>query len=360
MPAPDFICIDTNIFDGVKYNFSSKSIEALVHAVRKKPKTLLLPLPLKQEVNRHIREEAKAAINAVSSLIKYHMLAGQMSGFPKDKSEKKQLIKELESRVSDNWSDFLSNFKVVELDCSGIDLNQVMLWYDNIDPPFGESEKKRKEFPDAFALMSLLNYAESKKVNIAVVSNDGDFARFCQGENHGRLNYYPSLTELIAEIVKDIEKEERIQSATSFACRSIPRLIDELKSEFPDRMFIVDFAPFDDSDNVENVCVESCRVDPEQMSIIEVWDEGFLVSYEAEIEYSADVEYDDPNSWVNMGDGDIMYMERCSGSISNTTKVTGTFEVEMDEIWSEVLGVSSVRIEEDCIHISDKTDQDYY
>jgi hypothetical protein len=72
------------------------------------------------------------------------------------------------------WRSFLKQFTVVELGYEGIRLETVMSWYENIRAPFGEG-KKRKEFPDAFAIASLAEFAERTETYVAVVSEDNDF-----------------------------------------------------------------------------------------------------------------------------------------------------------------------------------------
>lgn len=47
------------------------------------------------------------------------------------------------------------------------------------EPPFADKETKKNEFPDAIALMSLDGWAEACDTKMLVVSNDDDWARYC-------------------------------------------------------------------------------------------------------------------------------------------------------------------------------------
>ncbi len=85
-----------------------------------------------------------------------------------------------------------------------------MQWYDSVSPPFREG-KKRKEFPDAFAVAILETYARQHDSFIAVVSEDNDFKLAC--DRFSSLLYFKSLPTLTELLLTDPAKTEKLREA---------------------------------------------------------------------------------------------------------------------------------------------------
>ena len=58
----------------------------------------------------------------------------------------------IHKNAKDIFAKFLEDCKVERLDTASINLEKIMEDYFAVRPPFENSEKKRKEFPDAFIL----------------------------------------------------------------------------------------------------------------------------------------------------------------------------------------------------------------
>ncbi|TIM69818.1 MAG: hypothetical protein E5Y52_04480 [Mesorhizobium sp.] len=52
------------------------------------------------------------------------------------------------------------------------------------EPPFSAKERKKSEFPDALALLSLESWAADNKTTVLVVSRDGDWQTFADASKH--------------------------------------------------------------------------------------------------------------------------------------------------------------------------------
>lgn len=59
-------------------------------------------------------------------------------------------------------------------------IGELVRRYFSNEPPFAERETKKNEFPDALAVMSLEAWAKEHDTKILVVSNDEDWARYCE------------------------------------------------------------------------------------------------------------------------------------------------------------------------------------
>jgi len=81
------------------------------------------------------------------------------------------------------FAEFLRSTKANVLQLSGVDPESVLNRYFSRRPPFGDG-KKKAEFPDAFSLSALEQYAEEQNVKIYVVSRDQDLGHACAGHKY--------------------------------------------------------------------------------------------------------------------------------------------------------------------------------
>ena len=114
---------------------------------------------------------------------------------------------ELQSKCYDEmvrqWEMFKEHFIVEKLPIVG-NLEDTIDWYFKKEPPF--SERKPKEFPDAFILSALDHYHKEHKANIAVVSGDGDFSKACTLRRF--IVYFSSLDEYIEAFEPELTSKD--------------------------------------------------------------------------------------------------------------------------------------------------------
>lgn len=357
MPAPQVVFIDTGILERECFDFASSRIKSLLAAVEGQRKTLLLPLPTKLEIEKHLSEQTRLAVVSLMKAREKHALLRGIAGVPQSRAERDRMVELLRTEVLSQWASFQTHFECVELDYSGVSVSEVMGWYSNMQPPFGPGEKQ-KEFPDAFTLAILRAYATRTGQSIAVVSTDNDFKKFC--DSVSKMSYYPDLDTLTSELVADANERHRFAQAVAMAGAAVPALLARIKKDFPDRGFWHDCAPADEDEEVENVIAVDCDLTPDDIQVVGINATGFSISFRAEVTFTADVAYADPDSWVNMGDGDIMYLERCAGNVTDTATIHGSAEIETD--WGDVaettaVEVSALKIEEDFIRVRESAPQ---
>src|SRR5260370_19699769 len=113
------------------------------------------------------------------------------------------LAAECLAELNAKWNEFKDHFTVELLPLLG-DLETVVDKYFAVKAPF--SEGKPKEFPDAFVLSALHEYHKKHKVNIAVVSLDGDFKNACA--LLGYLQHFSSLEDYANAFKPELSREE--------------------------------------------------------------------------------------------------------------------------------------------------------
>lgn len=171
--VPTSLYIDTEIFKGQSLRFDTKIFDTFTSTFAKGGIRLLVPVIMERELLRHFKRTADKTSNA---LIKAHDAHPIKKLGIVDLPSKDELKMQCFEEMKRQWSEFKEHFVVEPLPIVG-NLENVIDWYFEVLPPF--SEKKSKEFPDAFIISSLDHYNQEHKANIAVISGDGDFCKAC-------------------------------------------------------------------------------------------------------------------------------------------------------------------------------------
>lgn len=205
---PIAVTIDTNILDAAKYDLSEGStLQLLKKYVDDGTIKVVLSNIVVRESKKHLAKQVKKvcsiARNMRTDVLKEstehlinHLGLNRLLEITKDKDS---LVKKSEE-LFDN---FIKEINAEILGTDLINLDRIIDDYFEINPPFENSEKKRKEFPDAF-IAEQLRKRFSETEDVAIVSNDKGFKSACKDiQNH---SLFSSLGELFDAINK--EKEE--------------------------------------------------------------------------------------------------------------------------------------------------------
>jgi hypothetical protein len=157
---------------------------------------------MERELFRHFAREAEKVANAVTNAHKaYPVNKLDLAELP---SQEELKIKCIE-KMNQQWSAFKEHFLVENLPIAG-NLEDVVDWYFEIRPPF--SEKKPKEFPDAFIISALDQHNKQHHANIAVIGFDGDFRQACESRRY--ISYFPDLEKYIEAFQPELSGKERL------------------------------------------------------------------------------------------------------------------------------------------------------
>ncbi len=164
--------VDTSIFVQNRFRFDAEPLIGLNLAHEKFQ--FILPQIIYDEVLKKYKEYLETQKNiAVESLKRFPPsdriteCLGFLNGM------------RVETTCRETFDRFLKNKENIVFD-NKINLNRLLSLYFNCSPPFGKKEDKKYEFPDAIALQSLEMFAEDKKYNIVVISNDADWKNYCE------------------------------------------------------------------------------------------------------------------------------------------------------------------------------------
>lgn len=195
------ITLDTSIFIGSEKRvlLGSTKFRLFEEQIKISPLKFVLSGTVKNEVLSHLKNFITNSFLGVKKSIRE-----ALNAYGTVKPTRECLLNQITRgfEIEDIAKDRLQDF-ITETDCEVIldekytDLASINRDYFAKKPPF--SNRKKSEFPDAFALNALEAKAEKENIKMLVVSNDGDWKDFC--EKSQRLYLVNKIDRALALIV---------------------------------------------------------------------------------------------------------------------------------------------------------------
>lgn len=312
MSLPSAVFLDTSVLAGQQYNFASTAIKSFIPLAKKHALKLLLPDPTESEIKRQIRDRSKEALLALEEARRKAPFLSKWKHYP-PKQSYYMTEWEVTKVAMEEWNTFLGNFALERLDYSSVNLKMVMSWYDRITPPFREG-KKRKEFPDAFAIAIIEAHARKSGDSIAVVSDDTDMKLAC--DRFSSLLYFKSLPALTELLLSDEVKLDKIRQAVLDDLSAIADAAQEAASE-------LDRYHSDRNYKIERTKIHGVEID--DVSVVAIGHE------ECTLTFSGSVEAEHLLQWTELEHYREDYVEQEEWVIERAP-LNGTAKVALDPI----------------------------
>ena len=231
---PIAVTIDTNILDAAKYDLSEGStLQLLKDYVDEGVIKVVLSNIVVRESKKHLAKQVNKVCSiarklrtevlqeSTEHLVNYIGL-NRLLEIAKDKSA-------LIDKSDELFDNFIREINAEILGTDLINLDRIIDDYFEINPPFEEGEKKRKEFPDAF-IASQIKKRFGETEDVAIVSNDNGFKRACQKtQNHFFFNSLGALFDTINK-EKEAAYTETINTIKEFQFRIGSAVSEYIKS----------------------------------------------------------------------------------------------------------------------------------
>lgn len=330
---PTTIFLDTSIFTGQQFNFSSVAFTTFIEKCKKSNLQLVLPDPTEREIKRQIKDRSQEALEALESARRKAPFLAKWKSFPAPQHERITNW-EVTRLAAQEWNSFLMQFEVIKLKYGELNVGEIMNWYDAVLPPFDKG-KKRKEFPDAFAIALLDAYANKNEKYIAVVSSDHDFKAACV--RFPKLMYFDSLPRLTEFLISEENNLDRFRNSIQDGIELLSESIDRLAA---------DLSYYHSNGELEfyDLDLQPCIV--EKFNIVAIGNHECTVTFEALL--SAEVEFE----WQGWWDRDDEGPERMRGWVSDESIISGSAKLIFDSQTGELTKVGFVDLDDGEIEVN--------
>lgn len=192
------ITIDTSIFDEKGLKLESGILKTL-EQFKGKPSHLVLSQIVVREVHSHLKKKSREAREKANKAIRESTASLSVTEESAALATEALIPKVDDSEVAKRRIESFINKTGAEIvPATGrVELDHLIKRYFDSEPPFAESGKKKNEFPDAIALLSLESWAKEHNKKILAVAKDDDWKRF--GDQSDRIDVIEDLAEAIAQ-----------------------------------------------------------------------------------------------------------------------------------------------------------------
>ena len=275
------VTIDTNIFEANKFDFGTDStMRLLVKNVQNGKIKLVLSNIVISEVEKHICRcvdkvcgKARKLRQEYLDILPEQYLADIGMGIYVQIPDKKTI----HQSAKDVFAKFLEDCKVERLDTGSINLEEILEDYFAVRPPFENSEKKKKEFPDAFIAEEIKKRFGGDEI-VAIVSQDNGFKKACtNSKNH---LFFSSLGELFNTLSKN---EEEYIAALELIKNNNDSIIQTIKGMIDDSCVEVHGLSYDqdgiaDGYDYDETYLEHCYLSGMRLHTIDDIDEDIITA----------------------------------------------------------------------------------
>ena len=179
------ITLDTSIFEAHGLKLESGLIKQLEQFKDDSTKLIISEI-VQEELLSHLTEKTKEVKKNVEDSLRK---AKEYWKFDSQEIEKvkKSLFGgyEVEEFVSERFDEFIENTSLEVIKAQDyLSVEDLIQKYFRAKPPFSETGKKKNEFPDAIALMSLESWAIKNETKIIAVTLDNDWKNFSKDSKY--------------------------------------------------------------------------------------------------------------------------------------------------------------------------------
>lgn len=326
MSIPKAAFLDTSVFAGQQYNFASAVLASFVPVAKNAGLKILLPDPTSREIARQIKERSAEALRALDDARRKAPFLAKWKYFPSKQPSSANW--EVGRIAQAEWAGFLKQFQVEKLGYDGVSIPKVMSWYDSVRAPFGEG-KKRKEFPDAFAIEIIALYAEKYGICVAVVSEDQDLKRAC--EHYPSLLYFQSLAQLTELLLVSETKLEELRGILSGSLKILEDAVHEQINGLSTYIYDERFEEEESVIGCPNIT---------KTTIVGLGNNECTIVFEAEYDSEHKIR------WEEVIDPSEGYTQSHSEWVSQLNTTGGTAKLIIDPASGSVSSVSMVEVDE--------------
>ena len=327
------IFIDTSVFQAEGFLKESSRVSKLFNLAAKGYLTILLPEITKEEWRKHFCE---ATLLPVDEFKRRMMIMGN----PKELSKSLEIISAIDSESIStavlNSSIAKAKIQIVGYDYCN-DVEGVFKKYFNCEKPFGK-KGKLKEFPDAFVLSALEQYAKKNHIeNIILLSQDSDMIDYKSDVlTPKEIGKY--LDGILKEIAERSEAEKRdIEKLYAYFHKGDISFAADLKELLTD--YLLDYSTYDNRvqwQEIEDVTIKEAvtlSFSDKDMQLTEVNNEDLEAICFVDVDAIVDVEHvDESMSYWDSEEKKYLFKEYTTSEIEIFASIKLTIRMDRTEL----------------------------
>ncbi len=171
--------LDTNVYIGAGYKFSSEKFATLRSLIANGDVSIIYSSATQGEVEQHINDDIRTAVTKYNRVLRKELSALMCTeDFALNKIDEAHAV----ASIKDAFADFLSLDGVTKIDLNPLDAERLMQAYFALEAPF--ETKKPHEFKDAIMINAVKQYQKKVHDQIAIVSDDSGFRKAFEGDDN--------------------------------------------------------------------------------------------------------------------------------------------------------------------------------
>ncbi|OLP66322.1 hypothetical protein BACPU_06240 [Bacillus pumilus] len=335
------IFLDTQVYKAINFNFFYKDLLRLKRFIDEGLVELFItPITIK-EIEDHIKREIQASreyINAIKDnakiLLNYNIYKPIWD---------RRTINDAEIELLGAFHKFLDDINVNEVAISGTYTNHIFESYFNGRPPF--SSKKKNEFPDAYALYSLLELSENKDEILYVVSGDKDLKDFCDDKQN---LYYIESLEAVLDFINQ-QDEVKYQLAQKLFDEQIDTFFESINDTINDENFSFNINVYDVEDvELKEFTVEGVGDFEEEPLVLELEDNKLTVVINVIFNFTiVTSEIDPAMSPYDSEEKMYLYVEYEEKEYTDEIELPVEIEIYIEDYENQDYSIASIKINND-------------
>ena len=246
----DAITLDTSIFRGSGYKFHS-GLLAQLKQFGHGPARLVLSEIVTREVYKHLCDETTKVRNDFLKSLKRSVEVGLVQ---QEHIEAPDSIVELAKSTDPNdlaesiFEEFIEKCNAEVIPITNIDIQTLVDMYFEPSAPFEPTGKKKREFPDAIALLSIEEWAKANNKKILAVSKDSGWKRY--GEISNNIDVDDDLSSALSRFQKDAEVASSFvaEIVSDMSHGKLRGLYIDIEKYLSDKIPTIDFDIYGSSD----------------------------------------------------------------------------------------------------------------
>ena len=328
----EYVFIDTQVFVATGFGFNGKKFRALRKHLESRRLRLVVTDITVREVHAQIQQHVIQELHAHRKFLESTRVI-RNSPIPAVKGVIQKLDADAVTKsLRDQFDAFLKESHASIICTSNIKAGEVLEKYFAVKPPFAAAENKRYEFPDAFAIDALIQWAYESECTVFVVTGDEKFREACN-----RIPLVPkeTLNDVLDHVASDNESFAAL--VRRYCMEHLFDIEKTAKGEFEDRFYWVE-----DQDGDAEVYVYDLTPMPEPQ-IIEIDLESATLHLDMTAEYSAHLSYIDSGS-SNYSEGELVFADRKEEDVKREHELTMEIFVTYERMDPDTFEIENIRL----------------